>query len=212
MKNYEDLEKVACDSMACLAQAVLEGIDVFPETGKRMGSAKRSLHDGIVDKICYERILSEQNALRQQAKENVLQEAKNLKDSVSEIIIEAFTPNLFSMTHEMSLSLLAIDLDVREAGHLIWDHLKNFTAVRAIISSANRNGVVLESEADKLVETVESIANGFADSAVSHYEAYEKAYPKQDKKPPIEKELEKAQTSVSEAIKAYLDTPFREVS
>ena len=213
MKNYEDLEKTACDSMACLTQAILEGKDEFYEAERRMMSAKQSLKDGIVSKDTYERILSEQNARKQQARETVLQMAAGAKSAIQDVSIEAFTPNLFSMTQEMALSLLVINLDVREAGHLIWDHLENFTVVRAVISSANRSGVVLESESDKLVDAVASITDDFIDFAVSVYETFEKTYPKHERneKQKIEEALEKAQAAVSEAVKAYCETPFRQV-
>ena len=67
MKSYKDFQATAEQAMNEMSEAMSKCADELVEADKRMVSAKRSLHDGIVGKVAYERILTEQTARKQQA-------------------------------------------------------------------------------------------------------------------------------------------------
>ena len=170
MKSYKDFQASAEQAMNEMSEAMTKCADELVEADKRMVSAKRSLHDGIVGKVAYERILSEQNARKQQAKDDLGAVTKKALKAVSDTADEAFTPDLAGLTQDAANVFARVAMTEADLKQIIATSRENYTIVRACITQGKRNGIDCADNAPilrkKIMETVQTFAT-YCNSAVN---------------------------------------------
>ena len=170
MKSYKDFQASAEQAMNEMSEAMTKCADELIEADKRMVSAKRSLRDGIVGKVAYERILSEQKARKQQAKDDLGAVTKKALKAVADTANEAFTPDLAGLTQDAANVFARVAMTEADLKQIIATSRENYTIVRACITQGKRNGLDCADNAPilrkKIMETVQQFAT-YCNSAVN---------------------------------------------